>query len=1004
MVRKRARYENVGNIKSIFTVNFREPNEIMEVIETFRGSEVMEGHLAKLFCRMKHFLKGYDFEKADQKEIISFAAEAIDGDENEKDIIGSVSTMVEKLKPADEEVNSKLIRSLLTFLLSLPASEQVEAYEVLGDKLNDALFKQTKEENDIQKIDLQKLLQTSSTDPFENADPRLKAFIRAAVKTNERFENENKKNKRLVFCSNIVENMLKARNLKFVSLSGLAVLTLVYIFSGRSRQTCSLFSSTGAKGSYRIVTEFVLPNSKETSYKHCKDGVTVFYSFDNAQKLFKQWRLHGRSQDKSLAMVATSIVHCYPDGLLSSRIQYTLRHSPMQWLHSFEINEKNLYLVEVLDVDILKSLIKLDEADEDIVLGRFDYDIESAIKHVKRETIGDGKDIVQLLLDVEEKHLEKNDKFCVDGHRNMKPRANQIKCKVCKKNLDKQVDNTGDEELELLKETVKQIIVRNDGKDGKISDVIISDIKSKATLYPRVRNLMNENDSVYHSQGMVLANPNTFPRVKLVMRKIKELTGTSKVHNSSITFKDSTNVEVKTWDVNNMRTWVVITADGLPHKLLIDVVKHCFICEVCGKDFDVMSDVTGHMLDYGHRTFFKEFGNCIIKIGGLHLEMTMLRSFVSLTWKIYYSFLCRAIGFVSPKAQLVQQKVTDLHKGWDTFMSQRLAILREIARLFLKYAEKNSIEANADNFEVWEKTEIKNENLKVLIQIQKYFGTAVWLYRAGTRSNHFKLYRAAIRVFSGLFHINGNHNYSLIELYDDYLMTSMEIKDPELFEHFKTRMVTNLKKEPFCSESHDARHEEANKNAQNLLSGRDLEEFDLMFTVVDDLVELKSKVLNDLCVEDRSRETNIVIPDYEIKIREMRVSLRNSGYFVDESDNGELKSIEGDDLNRALLDIFKVSREKRDADILNVIRYSDLSKGYNSKSRIPILENDKSNETSLKEMEDQALILLHCIEEKEEKDLLMEKFLNEKEGKTRDFFQSFIDCLIDQNYSNLIEK
>ena len=53
-------------------------------------------------------------------------------------------------------------------------------------------------------------------------------------------------------------------------------------------------------------------------------------------------------------------------------------------------------------------------------------------------------------------------------------------------------------------------------------------------------------------------------------------------------------------------------------------------------------------------------------------------------------------------------------------------------------------------------------------------------------------------------------------------------------------MVTNLKKEPFCSESHDARHEEANKNAQNLLSGRDLDEFDLMFTIVDDLVELKS--------------------------------------------------------------------------------------------------------------------------------------------------------------------
>ena len=321
MVRKRARYENVGNIKAIFTVNFREPNKIMEVMETFRGSEVMEGHLANLFCQMKDFLIGYEFCKAEQKKITSFAAEAMDEDENEKEIIESVSTMVAKLKPADEEINCKLVKSFLTFLQSLPASEQVETYAVLGDKLNDALFKQTKEEIDVQKVDLQKLLQTSPTDPFEKADPRLKAFIRAAVKTNERFANETKNNKRLVFCSNVVENMLKARNLKYVSLSGLAVLTLVYIFSGRSRQTCSLFSSTGAKGSYRIVTEFVLPNSKETSYKHCKDGVTVFYSFDNAQKLFKQWRLHGRSQDKSLAMVATSIVHCYPGPFIYRAIQ-----------------------------------------------------------------------------------------------------------------------------------------------------------------------------------------------------------------------------------------------------------------------------------------------------------------------------------------------------------------------------------------------------------------------------------------------------------------------------------------------------------------------------------------------------------------------------------------------------------------------------------------------------------------------------------------------------------
>ena len=160
-------------------------------------------------------------------------------------------------------------------------------------------------------------------------------------------------------------------------------------------------------------------------------------------------------------------------------------------------------------------------------------------------------------------------------------------------------------------------------------------------------------------------------------------------------------------------------------------------------------------------------------------------------------------------------KVTDLHKGWDTFIAQRQAIMREIVRLFLDFASKNGVEAKSENFEHWEKNEVKNKNLKMLIQIQKYFGTAFWLYRAGSRSNHYKLTRAGMRVFSGLFHINGNHNYSSIELYDDYLMTSMEKKNPELFEHFKTIMYTNLKNEPYCSESHDARHEEANKRAQN---------------------------------------------------------------------------------------------------------------------------------------------------------------------------------------------
>ena len=60
---------------------------------------------------------------------------------------------------------------------------------------------------------------------------------------------------------------------------------------------------------------------------------------------------------KALAMVTTSIVHCYPDGLLSSDVQYTSKHFPIQRLHSFEVNKSSSYLVEQLDGDVLRSLI-----------------------------------------------------------------------------------------------------------------------------------------------------------------------------------------------------------------------------------------------------------------------------------------------------------------------------------------------------------------------------------------------------------------------------------------------------------------------------------------------------------------------------------------------------------------------------------------------------------------------------------------------------------------------
>ena len=91
-----------------------------------------------------------------------------------------------------------------------------------------------------------------------------------------------------------------------------------------------------------------------------------------------------------------------------------------------------------------------------------------------------------------------------------------------------------------------------------------------------------------------------------------------------------------------------------------------------------------------------------------------------------------------------------MHKSWDTFLLVREAVLKESVKLFVEHAEEEQNDATPENFEEWVKNRVKNPNLKLIIEIQKYFGTSLWLFRAGQRANYFKLYRAALRVFSGL--------------------------------------------------------------------------------------------------------------------------------------------------------------------------------------------------------------------------------------------------------------
>ena len=125
----------------------------------------------------------------------------------------------------------------------------------------------------------------------------------------------------------------------------------------------------------------------------------------------------------------------------------------------------------------------------------------------------------------------------------------------------------------------------------------------------------------------------------------------------------------------------------------------------------------------------------------------------------------------------------------DTYNAKRPAKLREYARAFVLWCRSNNVTPSAGHLETWLQNKVGSESFKLNVEINKMFGTALWLCHAGQRANHWKLYRGGVKIFSNLFHVNGNSFYSVIDVYDEYLLTMMKTNRPDLYEHIQNRLL-----------------------------------------------------------------------------------------------------------------------------------------------------------------------------------------------------------------------
>ena len=65
----------------------------------------------------------------------------------------------------------------------------------------------------------------------------------------------------------------------------------------------------------------------------------------------------------------------------------------------------------------------------------------------------------------------------------------------------------------------------------------------------------------------------------------------------------------------SFRKHIVVSADGLPYKIMISLIENTHTCAMCGKIIDHISDMTEHMKHTQHNEFFQTYGNILPNIG-----------------------------------------------------------------------------------------------------------------------------------------------------------------------------------------------------------------------------------------------------------------------------------------------------------------------------------------------------------------------------------------------------
>ena len=469
--------------------------------------------------------------------------------------------------------------------------------------------------------------------------------------------------------------------------------------------------------------------------------------------------------------------------------------------------------------------------------------------------------------------------------------------------------------------------------------------------------------------GAMAINPNSTDRIAKVLDEVIDSADMKNKFSVKIILDGDKVTKVFNENIE-FRKFVVVTADGLPYKAMIELMKNAHTCAVCGKKLRYIAEMTDHMHETHHKEFYQTYGNILPNIGHFHYSLTMLRSYVKLLWKLDYEELVKSIHFETPKALFMQEKVTDYRKSMDTCKTVRTAKVRELATPFVKYAKENNLDINVDSFLLWKKFLVESKTYEALFQIERVYGTSLLLFHASLRANNFKLVKIAKKAFSPLFHINNHPNYSIMDIHTEYLDQKLTEKEPELDEYLQVRKCSNFTQKPYAYEPFDERHEEFNKRGLNMQNIQTVDDFKQSFQLVDHYMQMKESVYEDYDIKiEGGNSTSIV--DYEENILKMRVAMRKQSYLNKPQKEHGMFSLENKEINPQLTNIVKIAQNQRQENIMNVIRQNEFSSGFKYGAKFKVLK-DESEDTLGVNYETQLNILIASEENAELRENLTE--------------------------------